>query len=170
MRANADVIYRAFCNAKALESWLVPDNMTGKIHQFDWREGGGYQMSLFYHGHINHEGKTTNIEDRFITKLITLKPAEEIVMSVRFDSDHPQFKGDMILKIYFVSKAGGTEVRFYFEHIPVGIRPEDNETGTQQSLEKLALYVEQGTISMCDNNDEINEQDSDGSANAFQWK
>jgi len=76
----------------------------------------------------------------------------------------------MILKIYFVSKAGGTEVRFYFEHIPVGIRPEDNETGTQQSLEKLALYVEQGTISMCDNNDEINEQDSDGSANAFQWK
>ena len=144
--------------------------MTGRIHQFDWREGGGYQMSLFYHGHINHQGKTTTVEDRFTTKLITLKPAEEIVMSIRFDSENPQFKGDMILKIYFESKAGGTEVCFNFENIPVGIRPEDNEAGTQQSLEKLALYVEQGKIRMNDNTDEINEQDSDGSANAFQWK
>jgi hypothetical protein len=37
---------------------------------------------------------------------------------------------------------GGTEVTILFEHIPSGIRPEDNEAGTRSSHEKLARYVE----------------------------
>ena len=32
----------------------------------------------------------------------------------------------------------GTEVVIIFTNIPPGIRPEDNEAGTQLSLEKLA--------------------------------
>jgi hypothetical protein len=33
-------------------------------------------------------------------------------------------------------------VTIIFENIPRGIRPEDNEAGTELSLEKLARYVE----------------------------
>jgi uncharacterized protein YndB with AHSA1/START domain len=40
------------------------------------------------------------------------------------------------------SLRGGTEVTMRFEHIPPGIRPEDNDAGTRSSLEKLARYVE----------------------------
>ena len=36
----------------------------------------------------------------------------------------------------------GTEVTILFEHIPPGIRPEDNEAETRSSLEKLARDVE----------------------------
>ncbi|MCC6287094.1 MAG: SRPBCC domain-containing protein [Chitinophagaceae bacterium] len=170
IRANADVIYRAFSNAKALENWLIPDHMTGKIQHFDWREGGGYLMSLFYHGHIAHHEKTTGIEHRHTAKLIAIKPAEEIVMSIRFDTQDPQFSGDMMLIIRFESKGGGTDISFLFKDIPTGISFIENKNGTQQLLDKLALYVEQGKLCVDEDSDEINEQESDGSANAFQWK
>jgi hypothetical protein len=28
--------------------WLSPGDMTGKVHEFEGRVGGGYRMSLFY--------------------------------------------------------------------------------------------------------------------------
>lgn len=44
--------------------------------------------------------------------------------------------------VTFADKDGGTEVTILFENLPPGIRPEDNETGTRSSLEKLVRYVE----------------------------
>ena len=44
--------------------------------------------------------------------------------------------------VTFEERDGGTEVTVLFEHIPPGIRPEDNDAGTRSSLEKLARYVE----------------------------
>jgi hypothetical protein len=37
---------------------------------------------------------------------------------------------------------GGTEVTLLYENVPKGIRPEDNEAGSRQSLQKLAALVE----------------------------
>jgi hypothetical protein len=39
----------------------------------------------------------------------------------------------------------GTEVTVFFEDIPQGIRLEDNELGSRQSLRKLAAFVERRT-------------------------
>ena len=41
-----------------------------------------------------------------------------------------------------VEQDGATEVSVLFEDIPVGIRLEDNEEGSRQSLAKLAAFVE----------------------------
>ena len=51
------------------------------------------------------------------------------------------------MTVTLAEKDGGTEVTLLFEGIPSGIRPEDNEAGTQSSLEKLARYVEQENTS-----------------------
>jgi hypothetical protein len=40
--------------------------------------------------------------------------------------------------------ADGTEVTILCEDLPAGIRPEDNEAGTRQSLQKLAGLLETG--------------------------
>jgi hypothetical protein len=50
----------------------------------------------------------------------------------------------MIMAVTLQAEDGGTMVSIEFRDIPPGIRPEDNETGTRSSLEKLARYVEQG--------------------------
>jgi len=46
--ARPEQLYEAFLDPTALIDWLPPAEMTGEIHEFDTRVGGGYRMSLFY--------------------------------------------------------------------------------------------------------------------------
>lgn len=48
IKARSEELYEAFMNPAALITWLPPAQMTGRIHEFDGRVGGGYRMSLFY--------------------------------------------------------------------------------------------------------------------------
>ena len=48
IRARPEELYAAFLDPTALVDWLPPAEMTGEIHEFDARVGGGYRMSLFY--------------------------------------------------------------------------------------------------------------------------
>ena len=43
--------------------------------------------------------------------------------------------------VTFAESDGGTDVTIVCEHIPAGIRPEDNEAGCRSSLEKLACSL-----------------------------
>src|SRR3989449_5095874 len=47
IKAPREALYRAFTDPAALAVWLSPGEMTGKVHEFDARVGGGYRMSLF---------------------------------------------------------------------------------------------------------------------------
>ncbi|HTF05626.1 MAG TPA: SRPBCC family protein [Bacteroidia bacterium] len=141
--ASPEVLYRAWTDPEAMAVWLAPDTMTGKVHDFDLRVGGGYTMSLYYPpSDTASQGKTSGKEDRFTARFVELVPYTKIVQAITFDSDDPAFSGEMIMEVTFEAKGSSTEVTVVFQNIPAGIRPEDNETGTASSLEKLARYVE----------------------------
>jgi uncharacterized protein YndB with AHSA1/START domain len=143
IKASREALYRAFTDPEALATWLSPGEMTGKIHEFDARVGGGYQMSLFYPSSEQvYRGKTSEQEDRFTARFIELTPPSRIVQVITFDSADPAYSGEMTMVATFEERDGGTEVTIAFENMPSGVRPEDNEAGTQSSLEKLARYVE----------------------------
>jgi len=141
--ASREALYRAFTDPAALVVWLSPGEMTGKVHEFDARVGGGYRMSLFYPSSEQvYRGKTSEREDRFTARFVELTPPTRIVQAIIFDSEDPAFSGEMTMVVTFEERDGGTEVTILFKHIPSGIRPEDNEAGTRSSLEKLAHYSE----------------------------
>jgi uncharacterized protein YndB with AHSA1/START domain len=143
IKATREALYRVFTDPVALAVWLAPGEMTGKIHEFDARVGGGYRMSLFYPSSERvYRGKTSEREDRFTARFVELIPPSRIVEAISFDSVDPAFLGEMTMTITFEERDGGTEVTILFENIPPGIRPEDNEAGSRSSLEKLARYVE----------------------------
>jgi uncharacterized protein YndB with AHSA1/START domain len=143
IHATVEKVFEAFSNAKALETWLAPSDMIGKVHNFDFRSGGGYSMSLFYpESEVNFKGKTAEKEDRFSSRYIQIIPNKKIIEAVNFESDDADFNGEMIMDVTFTSHEDGTEVTFHFKNIPKGIKPEDNEAGTISTLEKLARYVE----------------------------
>jgi uncharacterized protein YndB with AHSA1/START domain len=143
IKASREALYRAFTDPEALASWLAPEGMTGKVHEFDSRVGGGYRMSLFYtSSEPTNRGKTAELEDRFSARFLELTPPARIVQAITFDSTDPAFAGEMTMIVTFEEKDGGTEVTILFEQIPPGIRPEDNDAGTRSSLEKLARFVE----------------------------
>lgn len=144
IKAPAEALYRAFTDPAALAVWQAPGHMTGKVHSFDLRVGGGYRMSLFYPASEKaNRGKTAEREDRFTARFLELVPPRRIVEAITFDSADPAFAGEMIMEVTLEAEDGGTEVTILFRNIPPGIRPEDNETGTRLTLEKLARYVEQ---------------------------
>jgi uncharacterized protein YndB with AHSA1/START domain len=143
IKTTADKIYKAITDPAMLVKWQVPGDMTAKVHRFDLRVGGGYEMSLFYpNGEIVRKGKTSVKEDKFTARFIEIVPNKKIVEAVRFESPDPKFAGEMMLEISLEPIAIGTRVTFLFNNIPVGIKPEDNEAGTASSLEKLAQLVE----------------------------
>jgi uncharacterized protein YndB with AHSA1/START domain len=143
IRAGREAIYRAFTDPEALAVWMAPGDMTAQVHQFDERVGGGYQMSLYYPAaDESSRGKSSEKEDRYTARFVELTPPSRIVEAITFDSDEPAFAGEMIMDVTLEAQDGGTNVTIEFRDIPPGIRPEDNETGTELTLEKLARYVE----------------------------
>ncbi|HEX6730028.1 MAG TPA: SRPBCC domain-containing protein [Pyrinomonadaceae bacterium] len=143
IKSSAEALYRAFTDPTALAAWQAPGNMTAKVHGFDLRVGGGYEMSLFYpQSEQEAHGKTSQHEDRFSAQFLELTPARRIVESISFHSADPGFSGKMFMIVMLEERDGGTEVTILFENIPRGIWPADNEAGTQASLEKLASYLE----------------------------
>ncbi|HTI92757.1 MAG TPA: SRPBCC domain-containing protein [Puia sp.] len=143
IKASPDKLYHAFTDPTALETWMAPGNMTGKVHSFDGSVGGGYSMSLFYpENSAQPSGKTTEREDRYTARFITLQEHKKIVMGIRFDSGSPGFVGEMIMEVRFERQGTATLVTIVFTNLPLGVRPEDNEKGTEQSLDKLEKYVQ----------------------------
>ncbi|MBB4636292.1 SRPBCC domain-containing protein [Longimicrobium terrae] len=143
VRAPRQAVYDAFTRPDALAAWLAPEGMTGRVHQWDLRVGGGYVMSLYYPKSMGDgHGKTAEGEDRYTARFVELDPPSRVVLAIDFESDDPAFAGEMIMQTTLEERPGGTEVTIAFRGLPPGIRPEDNDEGTRSSLEKLARYVE----------------------------
>src|ERR1051326_5532159 len=118
IKATPEALYRAFTDPTALAAWLAPADMTGEVHSFDYRVGGGYQMSLYYpSSETTSRGKT---EDRYTARFVELTPPRKVVEAITFDTVNPAFKGEMIMEATFEAENGGTTVSLFFKGIPSG--------------------------------------------------
>lgn len=145
IKAAPEAVYRAFTDPTALATWFAPGEMTAQLHRFDLRVGGGYTMSLYYpEAEQGAPGKTAAREDRYTARFLELTPPSRIVQVVRFATADPAFAGEMTMAVSLEATSAGTLVTVRFTDIPPGIRPEDNEAGTAQTLDNLARYVASG--------------------------
>lgn len=143
IRATPQEIFASFLNPSALEFFQAPGNMTAKVHHFDPRVDGGYEMSLYYpESEKKMKGKTSDKEDRFYAKFVEIIPNKKIVEAIQFETSDAKLAGQMMMEVTFQPIQIGTRVTFLFKNIPKGIKPEDNESGTISSLEKIATYTE----------------------------
>jgi len=143
IKARPEELYWAFMDPAALVAWLPPAEMTGAIHEFDARVGGGYRMSLYYPSNErSSRGKTSDREDMVNVRFVELTPPRRIVEAVNFVTTDPAFVGEMTIVVTFEVVSGGTEVTFLCRNLPPGLRAEDNEAGARLSLEQLARRFE----------------------------
>ncbi|RBP89932.1 uncharacterized protein YndB with AHSA1/START domain [Cytobacillus firmus] len=140
--AEPKTIYQAFLNPKSLVSWLPPKGMSGHIDNFDPREGGTYKMTLTYEEGKPSSGKTSENTDVYQGKFLELVPDKWIVQLIIFESESPEFAGEMTQKWLFESITEGTRVTVICENVPKGIRKEDHDIGLKSTLENLAIFVE----------------------------
>ena len=133
-------IYGAFADARAVAAWLPPANMSARVLEYDFREGGHYRIELTYEDPAA-TGKTTNRTDVSAGRFVALEPGKRIVQSVEFESADASFGGEMRMTWSFEPVPSGTRVTVTAENVPPGITPEDHDAGMRSSLDNLARHL-----------------------------
>jgi len=78
MRASASTIYRSFATARAMESWLPPQGMSGSLLEFAFREGRDHRMRLTYNERRHTPGKPSQDADEVEVRYVQRVPHERI--------------------------------------------------------------------------------------------
>ena len=135
IKARPEALYAAFMDPAALVEWLPPAEMTGRIHTFDARVGGGYRMSLFYPpNERSSRGKTSDREDMVNVRFVELEPPRRIVEAVSFVTADPALLGEMTIVVTFDAIA-----RWNGSHLPVQGSPTRPAGGGQRG--RIAIVV-----------------------------
>jgi uncharacterized protein YndB with AHSA1/START domain len=140
-RAPRSRVYAAFIDGQALPRWKVPREMTMQVHSFDGREGGTYRISLTYTS-PDRAGKTTAHSDTYTGRFERLVPDELVVEVQEFETSDPAMRGEMTSTVTLTEADGGTDLVAVHEGVPDAVRPEDNELGWREALDRLAELLE----------------------------
>lgn len=135
-------LYQAFMDPDSLVQWLPPEGMKGKIDLFEPYIGGRYRLTLTYGEEQEATGKTTENTDVSEGTFVELIPDKKIATAGMFDSDDPDFAGNMVMTWYFEEVLEGTRVTIVAENVPEGIKKDDHIDGLTSSLENLENFVE----------------------------
>jgi uncharacterized protein YndB with AHSA1/START domain len=134
-------VYKALLDPDAVKQWMVPNDMTSEIHQFESREGGSFRISLSYKDETE-TGKTSGQTDTFHGRFLELVPNSEVVQVIEFETDEPSLQGEMTVRYLLADAPDGTVITGLHEDLPPGLSPEQNELGWRMSMDKLADLLE----------------------------
>ena len=132
LTASPEKVFKAFSNEDAMAFWLPPYGFTCKVHQLDFKIGGGHKMSF-----TNY---TTGNGHSFGGKYLEIKTNELIRYTDKFDD--PNLPGEMTVTVRLSKVSCGTDLQIVQEGIPEVIPAEMCYLGWQESLEKLKKLVE----------------------------
>lgn len=139
--ASPSAVYQAMIDPAAVVVWLPPEGMTGEVDEFDPRPGGLSRITLIYDD-SGAVGKTDANRDVTVSEFVELEPDSRIVQRGRFESDNPDFAGDMLFTWLLEPAAEGTRVTVIAENVPSGVDESDHLEGLNSTLSQLARFVE----------------------------
>lgn len=132
IRAEPELLYRAFLDGAALSKWLPPNGFTCSVHHLDAVVGGTFKMSFTNFASGNSHS--------FGGEYLELVPHELIRYTDKFDD--PNLPGEMSVTIKLKKVLCGTELNIEQSGIPDVIPTEMCYMGWQESLILLAMLVE----------------------------
>ncbi len=108
--ASLQTLYRAFADSGALESWLPPDDTTGTMLHFDFRDGGLYRMRLTCTKPEQGRGKTSENTDEVEVQLTKIEDGRRIEQEITFKSEDSSSSGVVRMIWTFQPQNEGTLV------------------------------------------------------------
>lgn len=140
LAAPRAAVYRALLDPGAVATWMVPDDMSSHVHEFEAREGGRFRITLTYDAPTG-TGKSTAHSDTYHGHFVKLVPDELVVEILEFETEDPAMRGEMTVTMTLTDAEGGSDLVAVHENLPPGLAPADNELGWRMSLGKLAKLV-----------------------------
>ncbi len=141
VRAPRARVYAALTEAGAVALWMVPDGVTGIVHEFDAREGGQFRVSLT-HAAPAADGQPDAHPNTCYGRFARLVPDELVVLKLAFESADPRQQGVMTATVVLTDDAGGTTIDARHDNLPPGIDRVANERDWRIALGKLKALVE----------------------------
>ena len=132
IRAEPELLYRAFLDAAALSKWLPPNGFTCTVDHVNAIVGGTFRMSF-----TNFSSSSTQ---SFGGEYLELVPHQLIRYTDKFDD--PNLPGTIQVTISLKKVLYGTELNIEQAGIPDVIPPEMCYAGWQESLILLGQLVE----------------------------
>ena len=139
--APAERLFACWTDPALLALWLPPRGMTGRVDVLDLRPGGRFRLVLFYED-ATLRGKSGDGQDVVAGQFVAVDPPRHLAFVSRFQSDDPQFQGEMRMDWHFDPVGKTTLVRIVASNVPPGISAEDHAAGMGSSLTQLAALVE----------------------------
>jgi uncharacterized protein YndB with AHSA1/START domain len=138
LNAPRSRVYAALTDPADIVRWKAPSSMTCEVLEFD---GRSFRVSLTYDA-PDRVGKSGAHTDTYRGRFAELVPDERVVEVDEFETDDPDLAGPMTITITLSDADGGTHLAAVHDGLPAGVRPEDNELGWQEALDRLAELVE----------------------------
>ncbi|MCI4061158.1 SRPBCC family protein [Micromonospora sp. R77] len=139
--APPTTVYAALLDRAAIEAWLPPEGMRGRVERWNPRPGGGFRMTLTYLDPTDSPGKTSDATDVVDVGFVALTPPERVVQQAVFAADDPAYAGTMTMSWHLAATRGGTEVTVTATGVPPGIDQAAHQAGIASSLANLAAYL-----------------------------
>ena len=139
--ARSEALFACWTDPALLVRWLPPSGMAGRVEVFDPRPGRPFRLVLTYQDSAV-AGKSGGGSDVVAGQFVMLDPPRHLAFVSRFDSDDPQFQGEMRMDWHFTPEGPATRVSIVATGVPPGISPEDHAAGMASSLAQLAALVE----------------------------
>lgn len=134
--ASLSAVFAALTDPRDVMCWMVPDGMTGHVHEFDPREGGRFRITLRY-DEPTVTGKTASNTDTYHGTFIRVVPERLVEQELEFETEDPSMQGVMRIVFELEGSRSGTRLTARHEGLPPGLSPSDNEIGWSMSLAKL---------------------------------
>ncbi len=132
IRAEPELIYRAFLDGAALSKWLAPNGFTCTVHHINAVVGGTFKMSF--------TNFASGGSHSFGGEYLELVPHQLIRYTDKFDDPH--LPGELQVTITLKKVSCGTELTIEQAGIPDVIPAEMCYVGWQESLILLGKLVE----------------------------
>lgn len=134
LKANPELVYKAFLDPDALCRWLPPNGYLCKVFQLEAKVGGTFKMTFtqFSNGHSQSFGG----------EYLELVPNELLRYTDIFDD--PNLPGTIEVTVKLQAVSCGTDLVVTQAGVPAVIPKEACYLGWQESLLHLASLVEGG--------------------------
>lgn len=133
-------VFAAWTNKDALGQWFGPHSHRCQVEEYDFRQGGRYQIRMIPISTDSDCGGDTTTDSVCAGEFVKIRPDKQIVMTFTWIENGGDI-GNTLITVDFIEKNNGTELMLTHERLPNEAMRQAHQSGWQGTLVSLDTYL-----------------------------